>query len=258
MTEVYWLEQNETDVPASNDWLSESEAARLDSMRFAKRRSDWRLGRWTAKLAISGYRNLPGDFQSLRDVEMRPAPSGAPEVFFAGQLANVTVSLSHRGGVAVCAATGSSVALGCDLEIIETRSDCFTTDYFTEEERALVTHACADDRPRLLTVLWSGKESALKALRLGLRLDTRSVEVSLNDVERCSAEGGLWRPADSLLALRPRGANQWLPFRVRCIGGQVFHGWWQSTENLVRTLVAEPPSVLPVLLEIPVHSAPFR
>jgi 4'-phosphopantetheinyl transferase len=258
MTEVYWLEQTETDVPASNDWLIESEAARLETLRFAKRRSDWRLGRWTAKLAISAYRNLPGDSQSFRDVEIRPAPSGAPEVFFAGKLDGITISLSHRDGVAVFAVAPSSVALGCDLEIVEPRSESFTADYFTEDERQLVTHACAADRPLLLTLLWSGKESALKALRLGLRLDTRSVEVSLNDVERCSAEDGLRRPADSLLALRSHGASRWLPFHVRCIAGQVFHGWWQSTENLVRTLVAEPPSVPPILLEIPVHSAPFR
>ena len=258
MTEVYWLEQTEAEVPASNDWLSESEVARFDSLRFAKRRTDWRLGRWTAKLAISAYRNLPGNFPNLRDVEIRSALSGAPEVFFAGQPAPDTISLSHGGGIAVCAVAPSSVALGCDLEIVETRSDSFTADYFTEEERELVARACADDRPRLLTVLWSGKESALKALRLGLRIDTRSVEVSLDDVERSSAEGGLRRDADSVFAPWLQGARRWLLFHVRCSGGQVFHGWWQNTENIVRTLVTAPRSAPPILLQIPVHSAPFR
>jgi hypothetical protein len=37
-------------VPAENDWLSAIEGVCLNSMRFAKRRNDWRLGRWTAKL----------------------------------------------------------------------------------------------------------------------------------------------------------------------------------------------------------------
>jgi 4'-phosphopantetheinyl transferase len=85
MTEVYWLEQTEAEVPTNNDWLGESEANRLKTLRFAKRRTDWRLGRWTAKLAISAYWNLPGDFWTLREVEIRAAASGAPEVFFAGQ-----------------------------------------------------------------------------------------------------------------------------------------------------------------------------
>jgi 4'-phosphopantetheinyl transferase len=255
MTEVYWLEQTEADVPAKNDWLSENEAARLGSLRFAKRRRDWRLGRWTAKLAMAAYRNLPGDSQTLRDVEIRPALSGAPEVFFAGQPAPVTISLSHCDGVAVCAVAPSSVALGCDLEIIETRGECFTADYFTAEEVRLVARACADDRSRLLTLLWSGKECALKALQVGLRFDTRSVVVGLDDVERCSAEDGVGRDADSVLILQPPAANRWLPFHVRCAGGQIFHGWWQHTEHLVRTLVAAPSPVPPILLEVPVHSA---
>jgi len=255
MTEVYWLEQTEADVPATNDWLDESEAARLDSLHIAKRRRDWRLGRWTAKLAIAAYRSLSGDFLTLRDVEIRPALSGAPEVFFAGQPASVTISLSHCHGVAMCAVAPSSVALGCDLEIIEARSQSFTADYFTAVEVRLVAHACADDRSRLLTLLWSGKECALKALRVGLRFDTRSVVVSLDDMERRSAEDGTEQEADSLFTLHCHGANRWRPFHVRSSGGQIFHGWWQSTENLVRTLVAAPSPVPPILLEVPAYSA---
>jgi hypothetical protein len=50
---VHWLEQTEADVPAENDWLSANEAVCLNSMRFAKRRNDWRLGRGTAKCVLS-------------------------------------------------------------------------------------------------------------------------------------------------------------------------------------------------------------
>ena len=74
-------------------------------MRFAKRQADWRLGRWTAKNAVAAYLNLPSDPQALTDIEIRPAPSGAPEVFIADQPARVTISLSHRAGVAACAVT---------------------------------------------------------------------------------------------------------------------------------------------------------
>jgi 4'-phosphopantetheinyl transferase len=248
MTEVYWLEQTEAGLPATNDWLSESETARLGSLRFEKRRKDWLLGRWTAKLAVAAYQKLPDHSQTLRNVEIRPAVSGAPEVFFAGQPAPITVSLSHRDGIALCAVAPSSVALGCDLELIEPRSEAFAADYFTTEEKELVARARAEDRSRLLTLLWSGKESALKALREGLRLDTRSVVFSLDDVEQGGAEEGLGPFADSVLTPPPHAANRWLPFHVRCTTGQVFHGWWQNTENLVRTLVADPPPAPPILL----------
>ena len=254
MTEVYWLEQTEADVPAKNDWLSENEAARLGSLRFAKRRRDWRLGRWTAKLAMAAYRNLPGDSQTLRDVEIRPALSGAPEVFFAGQPAPVTISLSHCDGVAVCAVAPSSVALGCDLEIIETRSECFTADYFTAEEVRLVARACADDRSRLLTVLWSGKECALKALRVGLRFDTRSVVVSLDDVERCSAEDEVGRDRiqfSTSSSMEPIAGFRFT-FVAPAVKSSTAGGSTQS--NLVRTLVAAPPPVPPIPLEFPAYS----
>ena len=100
---VYWLEQSEADVPIENDWLSENEVARLNGMRFAKRRADWRLGRWTAKRALSVCMDVPAHPQVFKKMDIRPAPSGAPEVFFANQPAAVTISLSHRDGVAACA-----------------------------------------------------------------------------------------------------------------------------------------------------------
>ena len=65
------------------------------------------------------------------------------------------------------------MALGCDLEVIEPRSEEFVADYFTTEEQKMVSQAPIADRSKLLALLWSAKESALKALREGLRFDTR-------------------------------------------------------------------------------------
>src|SRR5271165_5117498 len=167
MMEVYWFEQTEAEIPAENDWLSKGEVVRLDGMRFAKRRADWRLGRWTAKCAVAAYLDLPGDRPSLTDIEIRPASSGAPEVFVGNKPAAVSISLSHRSGIAACAVAPSGAALGCDLETIEPLSDAFVADYFTGEEQALVALAPAADRFRIVALVWSGKESALKALHEG-------------------------------------------------------------------------------------------
>ena len=57
--QIYWLEQTEADVPAGEEWLSPSEALRSNAIPFAKRRNDWRLGRWTAKSAWAAYLKLP-------------------------------------------------------------------------------------------------------------------------------------------------------------------------------------------------------
>jgi 4'-phosphopantetheinyl transferase len=248
MMDVFWLEQTEADMPAENDWLSASEAVRLSTLRFAKRRADWRLGRWTAKRALAAYLHLPGHPQTLAGIQIRPASSGAPEVFVENKPGSVTISLSHRGGTAACAVSQSGAALGCDLEAIEPRSDTFVADYFTTEEQALVAQAPDADRSRLLTLLWSGKESALKALHSGLRLDTRCVAVSPLDAPRREEERSL---RDSTPAVRSAySLNSWHPLHVRYANDQIFHGWWQQTGDLVRTLVAAPPPVRPILLQI--------
>jgi 4'-phosphopantetheinyl transferase len=231
--DVYWLEQTEADVPAENDWLGPNETACLNSMRVAKRRADWRLGRWTAKRALSVCLQMPAHPQVFKKMEIRAASSGAPEVFFANQPAAVTISLSHRDGIAACAVAMSDVEMGCDLEMVEPHSDTFVADYFTSEEQALVARAAAADRSWLLALLWSAKESALKALHEGLRLDTRCVIVS-----PFAASFGL---------------NGWTPLQVRYTGGQVFQGWWQHADNILRTVVAAQPLDSPIALTIPAH-----
>jgi 4'-phosphopantetheinyl transferase len=228
---VYWLEQTEADVPVEDDWLSAGESVCLSGLRFAKRRADWRRGRWTAKCAVALFLNLPTDAQGLAQVEIRPASSGAPEVFIANEPAAVAVSISHSSGTAVCAVAMSGVELGCDQEVIEARSEAFVSDYFTESEQALVARVCAAERSRLVTLLWSAKESALKVLREGLRLDTRSVTVS---------------PINGAFNL-----NGWSPLQVRYADGRSFHGWWQQGHGVVRTLVANPPPDSPILLPAP-------
>lgn len=132
----------------------------------------------------------------------------------------------------MCALALSGVDLGCDLEIVEPRSDAFLSDYFTAKEQAMVSRAPTIDRDQILALLWSGKESTLKALRTGLRVDTRCVIVS---------------PHPSI------ALNGWSPLQVRYTDGRVFHGWWQRTENILRTLVADPTPDSPTPIRVPAY-----
>ena len=217
---VYWLEGSASELPVSDDWLTAGERERLASLRFPKRRADWRLGRWTAKRAVAIYLELP----SLEAVEIRAAPSGAPEAFVAGERAPLALSISHRRSVAVCAIGVGAMSIGCDLELIEPRSDAFVADYFTAEEQGLIAR-----EPEMANVVWSAKESALKAMGEGLRLDTRCVVV------HCGIAAG---------------DVGWRPLRVRRTGGETLDGWWQSDGEFVRTMVASPPPQPPVLFVV--------
>jgi len=220
--DAYWIEQTESDVPSGNQWLSGQELSRLGELRFDKRRADWRLGRWTAKLAAASLLKLPLDIPFLVDIEIRAAPSGAPELFLFNQKSDVGLSLSHRGGRALCVVALSGPNPGCDLELVESRDPSFVTDFFTANEQKLLDRASPEKRATLTALLWSAKESALKSLHLGLRLDTTSLDVSPTD----------YRAADS--------SNDWSSLSVRAASEGIFCGWWRCTNNMVRTVVFNP------------------
>ena len=213
---------------------------RLAELRFSKRQADWRLGRWTAKRALSFYLNFPDDPRCLEDIEIQAAPSGAPEVFLFNQKAALGISLSHRAGIAFCVVGSSMSSIGCDLEIVEPRDDAFVGDFFTDNERTLVEKAPAEDRPLLVTLLWSAKESALKALHVGLRLDTTSMDV--RSIDAASTQRGEDARQNPRGVSRPATApGDWSPLNVQHDGAHVFSGWWRYADHMVRTVIVDPP-----------------
>lgn len=214
---IFWLEQSASDVPLGDQWLSGSERARLEGLHIPKRRADWRLGRWTAKCAVSAHLNLSRDPEALAAIELRPAVSGAPEVFLHQRPAPLTLSLSHSRGVGLCAIAPDGGEVGCDVEAIEPRSPAFLEDYFTQEERELVGRTTDAIRDRVVTLLWSAKESTLKALGCGLRSDTRAVNATPDD-------------------LQTRGEG-WHLLSAAHTGGGIYYGWWRESRELIRTVV---------------------
>lgn len=238
---IQWLEQTSADVPDGDDWLSARESLYLSRLHVPKRRSDWRLGRWTAKRAVALYLSLRPNNGVLHQVEILPDTSGAPLVRISDEQATVSISLTHRDGRAACVVAPPQMVLGCDLEVIEPRSNAFVGDYFTDEEQAAISQTQPAQRNLLVTILWSAKESALKALRLGLRVDTRSVSIGFvnTDVSKrvSSYRGG---QSDECNSRFPEQA--WYPLRAQCRKEPALFGWWRSSEGLVRSLISLSPT----------------
>src|SRR3954454_14036665 len=158
-----WLTRSLGDVPAGHEWLSARERAVLAGLRVAKRRADWRLGRWTAKGMLGA------------DVEMLAAPDGAPEAWRGRRRLPLSLSLSHRDGLAIAAVADAPVTIGCDLERLEPRSAAFIADWLAPSEQA----RAGDDRVLVPNLVWTAKEAAAKVLREGLRLDVRAAVTRL-------------------------------------------------------------------------------
>jgi len=211
---TWWLARGEDQLPAAVGWLSAAERSRAGALRYTKRRTDFLLGRWTLKLAVARVLGWPDDPAVLARIEGRTAPSGAPRLYIDGQPASRGVSLTDRAGCAVCLVADRAGAVGCDVEIIEPRSDAFVRDYLTQAEQRLVG-AAGPARDMAANLIWSAKESALKVLGSGLRRDTRSVEVAV---------AGLGPPE-----------RTWSALRVRTAAGEVFPGWWRRSGTFLVT-----------------------
>jgi 4'-phosphopantetheinyl transferase len=175
--------------------LSPAERTKLASLRLPKRRTEWLYGRRVAKQLLSARFPQIADSNPAK-ISVLNTPSGAP--YFADEGGNtipVALSLSHRAGWAACAITDHlGLSIGIDLECIEPRADSFVETFFTEAEIDFAKSLHGKQRDLWVTLVWSMKEAALKALGQGLRLDTRAVQVQ-PPAGFAPAEAG-WQPVD--------------------------------------------------------------
>jgi 4'-phosphopantetheinyl transferase len=214
MHDISFVIRRAGEVPGTDDWLGADEIARYRSMRFAPRRADFALGRFAAHELLASLLGPGHD-------DVRAAADGAPEPWRDEAPVSAVISISHRCGVALCAGTAAGLRVGADLEKIEPRTDGFVHDFFTADEIARIA-AAGERRDEVVTLTWSAKESALKALRDGLRADTRSVE---------------------LVRAAPHIFTGWSALEVAA-GRQRFSGRWRRIGSLVATIVADAPFAL--------------
>jgi len=219
---IYWTlaDRSRVDLDSPEDFLSPEELGKLATLRFPKRRNEWLLGRWTAK---SLARSLP-EFRELPSagIEVRASPEGAPYLHLLTETCSPhSLSISHSGDLALCALTlGTILAVGADVEKVEPRSDEFVQDYFTVAEWERVRRSPAGRRDLAANLVWSAKEAMLKALGIGLRRDTRQLEVlAWGDLER----SGGW---------------QALGIRAGVPGGAGWQAWWQARQGFVLTVAS--------------------
>lgn len=167
-------------LPEHDAWLSPAERRLLAMLHVPARRSDWRLGRWAARAALSSCppRWLEGAPATALSVLPTPLGErrGAPRVIHDGRTLTCGISLSHRAGWALCSLAPPGTRVGCDLEQIEPRSPAFIADFLTPGERSLLPTA-AGDTDECANLVWSAKESAVKLLGTGWRVPARTVEV---------------------------------------------------------------------------------
>ncbi len=235
---IYWLfesAQNMTEPPET--FLSAAELEKFSTFRFDKRRSEWLLGRWTAKRLLQAVMMQQTNEMIPRDaIEIFNDADGVPHIENLRGLADLeglAISISHSNDHALCAVSDNHV--GADLELIEPREEYLVRDYFTANEVARVNASAPAQRDVLVTAIWSAKEAALKAIHKGLSVDTRAVEISIAPFKNAPI--------------------QWMPFEIKfdLENAQTLNGWWHSQDGFVLTLATTDtttPPAQPLLLEM--------
>ncbi len=201
----------ESEAEDGMGFLSGDEQKMLAGLRFEKRRREWLMGRWTAKKLLSAQLGCaPGE------LSIEPEASGAPVVWRDGECVPGCLSISHRGDRAMAAWTDvEGLRIGADLERVGEIDPIWMADYLTEAEWGLLN----DQGPHWPFLVWSAKEAVLKAMRTGLRVDTRKIEV-------LPGEGELdgWRQ---------------LNVRSGLVKGDLWVGWQRDGDYLMTLAVIE-------------------
>lgn len=271
--------------------LSAPEVARLRGFRVEKRRREWLLGRWTAKLLLQTYleehtgqrapldalivgRDPGGVPIVVADPERTPAallpkelPVLVPLIAEAGRRPGEQVptvlgvrlplclSISHSGDTAFCAlhpldaaATGAGARnsapgpgltqLGADIEAVEARSGLFLRQFFSVDEIELVEQAASPQRNMMTTAIWSAKEAVLKALRLGLTVDTRRVTCLPSLPQHPE-----WQASQAWLSMEIACDPALLRLYAERAGREsaatlTLAGWWRTANGFVLTVAS--------------------
>jgi len=214
-------------LPPAN-LLSQAEQAIYTTLKADKRRSDWLLGRYTAKHLIQQVaEQRAGQTIPLTAFSILGRADGSPEVVWdtPAHGFDCTISISHSADKALCALVErNGWPLGADIEQISPHIMGFIGDYLTATERALIRQTAEALRPLHTTAIWSAKEAALKAMRIGLKQDTRSLSCLIGPIES---------PPDD-----------WTPFTIQWEDlplerpAPPLTGWWQVHDGFILALAS--------------------
>ena len=226
---IAYLIQSQSDlVRPSSAWLSAAEQAEFAALRIPRRRQDWLAGRWTAKRLVQAVRAEAGPL-TLDTIQLGPARGRAPAAEWPGATHPWPLSISHCQG---CAAAALNVdwpaPVGVDLERIEARPAGFVEDYLTSAERVSLS-LDLERQTEQVTAIWCAKEAALKALGVGLTVDTRAVTVALG---ASSPRGHGWRPVEV------EAVSGCLP-RPLAASAERLAGYWRRQGPFVLAIVAD-------------------
>jgi phosphopantetheinyl transferase len=161
--------------------LTPGERSQLAAIVGSERRREWLGGRLVAKLAVCrAMRSTTRWAPRLQEVEVSRREGQAPVVNVNGrQRLTLPISISHCGATfAATVALHRASRVGVDVERVDPQLLEIAQRFCTGDELAWLM--AQEDRVLAATLLWSGKESAIK-WAAGATLRRRSYVVSVSE-----------------------------------------------------------------------------
>lgn len=180
MKKLYWCITtissllNGVEEMAVQQNLTTAEQAVYRGFKTRKRQVEWLAGRIAVKqlyIKLSHNRYNPLDLSVARE------GTGAPYLIEGDIRTSGRISISHTAGCVVVLLTKSELRIGIDLEEVSSREPAFITDYFTPMEQNYIRGNQPLTMEFRANLLWSAKESVLKAISTGLGVDPLRVEI---------------------------------------------------------------------------------
>ena len=155
------------------EWLDRSERARCRRYRYAGPRHEFALCRAALRAVLCrqlGCRNDELAFETSRH--------GKPSALVGGAPAPVSFNVSHSGNHGLIAlAARRRIGVDVEARIARHDPDGPLRTMFSPAEQAELAAARGERKVDLFLTLWTMKEALLKALGVGLSLDTAGFDV---------------------------------------------------------------------------------
>lgn len=161
------------DCDAMTKILSDEELTRASRFHFAGDRQRFIGRRYMLRTILAEYLRLPP-----RALEFIRGVHGKLEVRTGTRMPDMTFSLSHSNGVALCALSRSR-RVGVDVEWVRPLTDMepIAERVFSAEELPLFLALPESTKERAFFELWTRKEACVKAVGLGLSAPLRALTV---------------------------------------------------------------------------------
>lgn len=165
------LDPSEALLQAAKEALSDYELGRLDFFEFGKVRKSYTVSQGILRMLVANYLSLP-----LEEVELGRRAKGKP---FCKNDESLFFNMSNSGGLCVYAFSRDH-ELGIDLEQLRPLEDLdeLIRKNFSASEQGYIRRKKEDELRRFF-FFWTIKESYLKAIGEGMRIEPQNLEFSI-------------------------------------------------------------------------------